>query len=192
MRQQPAVWALSLMAMVCIGCSGRHSHAPGFVRLYSPAGEPLNGGTLGEPSCADALSAWFERVDHDHDGTIDRDEFLADGRRQFAAMDLDKDGIITPAELAQYRAPYEPGASPAAGQAAASDAPSDRKPRRGRRPGGGENGGGDPVMAADVNFRHPVSLPDFMDHLSRQFLALDIGQHGRLAKSDVLRSCHQP
>jgi hypothetical protein len=188
------------MAALCIaitGCSARHSQPSGFVRLYSPAGEPLNGGALGEPSCADALSAWFEHVDRDGDGTIDRDEFLADGRRQFAAMDLDKDGIITPAELAQYRAAYEPGAAPAPGPAVAADASSDRKPRRGRRQGGGGNGGGgndrpDPVMAADVHFHHQVSLPDFMDHLSRQFLALDIGQRGRLAKSDVLRLCHQP
>jgi hypothetical protein len=187
------------MAALCIGvtgCSGRHSQSSGFVRLYSPAGEPLNGGALGEPSCTDALSAWFERVDRDHDGTIDRDEFLADGRRQFAAMDLDNDGIITPAELAQYRAPYEPGTAPAVAQAA-TDAPSDRKARRRRRQGGGGNGGGsndgpDPVMAADINFHHQVTRADFIDHLSRQFPALDTGQHGRLTKPDILRLCHQP
>src|SRR5690348_74980 len=78
---QPMVLAC-FVAVLCIGlccCAARHSQAPGSVRLYSPAGEPLNGGALGEPSCADALSAWFERVDSDHGGTIDRGEFLAMG-----------------------------------------------------------------------------------------------------------------
>jgi len=149
-----------------------------------------------EPSCVEAFSAWFKRLDGDHDGTIDRDEFLADGRRQFAAMDLDKDGVLTPAELAHYRAPYEPGAKPPPERALAADAASDRKSGRGHRASSDESGGSndqpDPVMAADINFRHQVKLADFIDHLSRKFLALDIGQHGRLAKPDILRWCHEP
>jgi hypothetical protein len=44
-------------------------------------------------------------------------------------------------------------------------------------------------MAAGIDFRHQVSLTDLMDHLSRQFVALDIGRHGRLAKADILKLC---
>ena len=88
--------------------------------------------------------------------------------------------------------PDEAGAVPAAEQAA--DAASNRKSRHGHRQGGDANSGGsndqpDPVMAADINFRHQVSLPDFMEYLSRRFEALDVGRHGQPAKPDILRLC---
>ena len=74
--------------------------------LYSPNGEPLSGGPLGNPSCQDALGRWFDRLDSSHAGTIDLAAFLADAKRQFAAMDLNRDGEITPDELARYRVAY--------------------------------------------------------------------------------------
>jgi Ca2+-binding EF-hand superfamily protein len=151
---------------------------------------------LGRPSCSEALSAWFERVDTNHDGVIDRDAFLADAQRQFAIMDLDKDGTITPAELAQYRAPYQAEPSAAAGdQAAQAGSASGRKHRRGEGGGGSgdfDNDQPDPVMAADVRFRNQVSREDFMAYAARQFTALDVDHHGRLAKADVLSSCGPP
>ena len=196
-----AIFLALAVTMGLGGCWGHRHTAPTAVRLYSPLGEPLSGGALGRPSCSDALSAWFERVDTNHDGLIDRDEFLADAQRQFVIMDLDKDGTITPAELAQYRAPYEaepsPESVPAAGQAAKTGGASGRKHRRGGEQGGGgsgdfDNDQPDPVMAADVRFRNQVSRQDFMAYAAHQFAALDGDRHGRLAKADVLRSCQPP
>ncbi|HUB94266.1 MAG TPA: EF-hand domain-containing protein, partial [Stellaceae bacterium] len=74
--------------------------------IFSPNGEPLSGGPLGDPSCKDAMQKWLARVDANHDGTIEVSEFMADARRQFSAMDLDKSGVLTPDILARYRAPY--------------------------------------------------------------------------------------
>jgi hypothetical protein len=190
------------------GCSFRHRRADDAAdqsasagRLYSPTGERLNGGPLGRPTCADAMTAWFERADTDRDGMLDREEFLADARRQFAVMDLDKDGIVTPAELAQYRAPYEAEpvqrAPPATEPVPPAEQSSGGKRRHGGEPGRADTGGSaeerpDPVMAADVGFRNQVSLRDFMAYAARQFAALDLDHHGRLAKADILRSCHAP
>jgi Ca2+-binding EF-hand superfamily protein len=191
-----AIFLALAMAISVGGCWGHRYTAPTAVRLYSPFGEPLSGGPLGRPSCSDALSAWFERVDTKHDGLIDRDAFLADAQRQFAIMDLDKDGTITPAELAQYRAPYQVEPSAAAGdQAAQAGSASGRKHRRGQGGGGSgdfDNDQPDPVMAADVRFRNQVSREDFMAYAARQFTALDVDHHGRLAKADVLSSCGPP
>ena len=60
--------------------------------IFSPNGEPLSGGTLGHPSCVEAIAGWFDRVDTNHDGIIDRNELLADARIQFLRMDRDGDG----------------------------------------------------------------------------------------------------
>jgi hypothetical protein len=91
-------------------CSGQGDPAPPAPRptgpLYSPNGEPLSGGPLGHPSCQDALGRWFDHLDTSHTGAIDLAAFLADARHQFAAMDLNHDGQITPDELARYRVAY--------------------------------------------------------------------------------------
>ena len=58
------------------------------------------------PHATDAIRRWFARVDADHDGAISLGEFMADARRQFGVMDLEHTGVLTPAVLAQYRAPY--------------------------------------------------------------------------------------
>jgi hypothetical protein len=167
--------------------------------IYSPNGEPLSGGALGAPSCIDAMSGWFERVDANHDGVIDRDEFLADSRRQFAVMDLDKDGVVTPGELGQYRQPFLSTATrlvaaagtPPAGEGARRERGGQGQPRRGTndsddavpqdRP--------DPVMLADVNLRNRVTLADFMAYESRNFADLDRRRNGRLDKAEITRSC---
>ena len=158
--------------------------------LYSPNGEPLTGGPLGRPRCAEAMGRWFDRVDADRDGTIDKNEFIADARRQFAAMDLDKDGIITPATLEAYRAPYR---APNAGEDAetAADEPEvsifggfrrNEKRREGPDPA-------DPVMSADRDLRFKVTLPEFLAHAERVFARLDRKGAGRLSRAEILTAC---
>ena len=171
-------------------------------RLYSPNGEPLSGGPLGHPDCREAMSAWFDRTDTDRDGSVDRDEYIADARRQFAVMDLDKDGMVTPAELAQYRAPYEVDAATSTPETAEASKQSEqgsgtgshRQRHRTAEHGSGGGGGGsndrpDPVMSADVNLRYQVSLADFLAYAERRFAEMDGNGDGRLSKAEVLQSC---
>lgn len=108
-----------LMALLLSnGCSTTHHHEdsspkPGpTYMIYSPNGEPLNGSTLGRPSCKSALSSWFDRVDFNHDGFIDHDEFMLDASTQFTRMDLDRNGYLLSEELERYRLPYRQDINP--------------------------------------------------------------------------------
>jgi hypothetical protein len=181
------------------GRGDRSAESAGRGPIYSPNGEPLSGGPLGPSTCEDAMARWFDRVDANHDGAISWDEFVADARRQFAVMDLDKDGVIVPAELAQYRAPYLPGPAREARQGEARSATDDTEKRQ-RERGRGDRGEGsdggsvaidqpDPVMLADVNLRNHVSLADFIAYAARNFANLDTGPKGHLDKADLVRLC---
>jgi Ca2+-binding EF-hand superfamily protein len=171
--------AVVLLALAACGHSREPSTDPSAHLLYSPNGEPLNGGPLGRPKCSDAMSRWFDRTDRDHDGMIERGEFIADARRQFAAMDLDRSGVLTPAKLAQYRLPY-------AGPPVSEEKIEEKRPR--------ENaiitGGPDPVMAADLSLRNEVTLKDFLAHAERRFAALDADHDGRLSRAEVQAPCN--
>jgi len=197
-----------LLLLALAACGGNDENPKGPPRearkppLYSPNGEPLNGGPLGQPGCTDALSRWFDRVDANHDGSLDLNEYLADARRQFAAMDLNRDGMVDPAELTTYRAPYAPPPPPEGrAQREERERPSlaDRMQRSlglGGRPKDAPEGGGgnaaeqpDPVMSADVTLRNRVSLDDFLAYERRVFGELDANHDGRLSKAEVLRLC---
>jgi Ca2+-binding EF-hand superfamily protein len=141
--------------------------------LYSPNGEPLRGGSLGRPSCEKAMGAWFDRADADRNGRVDRNEFVADARRQFAVMDLDHDGTITPAELDKYRAPYMTLPPTGKGKAVRSTDP-----------------GPDPVMSADTKLRFVVTLPDFAAYAERRFAELDRNRNGTLERDEALKMCN--
>lgn len=181
------------------GGTGPEAHRPPPRPIYSPNGEPLNGGPLGQPSCPDALSRWFDRVDANHDGTLDLEEYLADARRQFAAMDLNHDGMIDPAELTAYRAPYVPPIQAEERPQHREEGPSlgervQRSLGLGGRPKSPEGVGNaaeqpDPVMSADVTLRNRVSLDDFLAYERRQFAELDANRDRRLSKPEVLRLC---
>lgn len=159
-------------------------------RLFSPNGEPLNGGKLGLPSCEDAYSGWFDRLDSAHRGVITETAFLDDARRQFRVMDLNHDGVVTPAELAVYRAPY---AIPRKKRAGAPEwANTDE-----RAAGGGARPRdpdlladfSDPVMIADSHFRNVVSEADFLAYEHRNFIEMNRARNGRLGREELLRGC---
>jgi hypothetical protein len=191
MRPHRAPVLLVLAALSACSLFGSHTQDTDLTAavLFSPNGEPLSGGPLGHPPCAEAMGRWFDRVDASHDGAISLEEYLGDARRQFTAMDLDHDGVVTPAELSQYRQPYASSPPP---QPEARD--SDTSTRRGREDRIPHNSSdlADPVMAADVNLRNQVTLSDFLAYARRQFVALDIGKHGRLVRADALSFCAAP
>ncbi len=181
-----------LLVLVLGACSlWRHDEPERIVgTLYSPNGEPLSGGPLGHPKCEDALGRWFDRVDVNHDGVIDRQEFVADAGRQFAAMDLDKDGALTPPVLARYRAPY---AVEPATRAPTSDEQREVERRRRRGDNANEAPIGedrtDPVMIADVTLHNRVTRDQFLAYAGRNFAVLDVGHDGRLTRAELLKTC---
>ncbi|MFZ0693384.1 MAG: hypothetical protein WAN51_04415 [Alphaproteobacteria bacterium] len=202
------------LAIGLVGCSHDSSRPqrPEYTGiLYSPNGEPLSGGALGHPVCANALSAWFDRVDGNHDGRVDADEFMMDARRQFAAMDLDHTGVITASELARYRAPYEETVPRQKNVASNEDgeepdeqsASGNRRSRHGGQSGGGQRAaaGGpadmsdsqpDPVMSADIGLRFEVHVEDFLAYAQQKFSTLDRDRNGTLDRNEVVASCPKP
>ena len=78
-------------------------------------------GTLAWGLVATAQTAAFQRLDRNGDGRITREE--APSVDSFAAADADKDGAVTPDELARYLASRQRTPATAPGPAAASPAP---------------------------------------------------------------------
>lgn len=173
--------------------------------IYSPNGEPLSGGSLGHPKCEEALAGWLERIDSRHAGFIDHDPFIADANAQFARMDLNHDGLVTPAELETYRLPY-------------TEARAETPRRRPKREGGEEardQGGGssslsgpwdaflphstkrlsggmaDPVMTADKALRFRVSLDDFLALAEENFARLAPAPSRRLDREAAAGTCRK-
>jgi len=156
--------------------------------LYSPNGEPLGGGALGRTDCETAMGRWLTRVDANHNGTVEWDEFRADARRQFAAMDLDHDGFVTPAELQEYRTPFvrEGRVRTAPGDSASGERPARRR-GEGEAPSGYDRP--DPVMSADTTLRNKVSEADFMAQAERRFHQIDAARNGRLTADELIKAC---
>lgn len=200
----------ALVIAIVLSACGRDPtpERAGYYPIFSPNGEPLSGGPLGRLDCATALTSWFDHLAKGN--RLDHDTFMADARRQFAAMDLGHDGVITPAELAAYRGPYISERDRDTEGAAQSDG----TPARAARPGTGRPAGGssasdrakgsdadgrrdpaadrpDPVMAADTRLRNEVVLDDFLAHAERSFAALDTGHAGALTRSNVLAQCRK-
>jgi hypothetical protein len=192
----------AVLAGLVAGCSGRGPMGLGRDEpkprppevAVSPNGEPLSGGPLGKLACADAAAQWFGRVDANHDGSIDKGEFMADLRAQFARMDLDHDGFITPDELAAYRAPYlyrsEGRTPPAGGEAKPTpEGDTENAPHHRQRGAGPSHalpsGLADPVMSADRNLDFKVSLDEFVAQGAEVFARLDKDKDGRISRAEA-------
>lgn len=191
---------LALLGLVAGGaCSHSKPAPPPHRALFSPNGEPLSGGPLGFPACEAAMSGWFDRLDTAHKAAIDRAAFLADARRQFKAMDLNGDGILTPEVLLRYREPYEVGVvAQAAAHVDEDDKDKEGQPGHMKKAGSGRTGTGsadlardvpDPVMSADTSLRLRVTEPEFLLHAGKVFDSLDADRDGSLSRVEALQWC---
>ncbi|WP_154667433.1 hypothetical protein [Niveispirillum irakense] len=76
----------------------------GFGRIpTSPAGELLGSPVREEAEYVAALTGWFQRVDTDRDGALSPAEVAADTATFFALLDQDGDRGVNARELADYR-----------------------------------------------------------------------------------------
>lgn len=170
--------------------------------LYSPNGEPLNGRPLGSPACKDAMSAWFTRVDLNHDGTISLAEFLADADQQFARMDIDHNGYLVSEELERFRKPYRQQDSELAAVDSGSNGgqaglPDSQQDKRKRKRGGDENAAAevppadtpDPVMSADLNTDFKVTPQEFQQHARDVFAEMNASHTGALTLDEAIARC---
>lgn len=132
--------------------------------MFSPNGEPLNGGALGQPSCSLAMNYWFNRTDANRDGRLDREEFLADARAQFAKMDVNHQGTLTNDALSRYRQPF----------------------RQGTR----STEVIDPVMTADKNLNFIVTPEEFEQHAAAVFTQMAAPQGG-IERAGLAAYCAQ-
>jgi len=159
----------------------------------------LSGGPLGHPKCEEALSGWFDRIDANHDGVIDRSEFLADSQAQFARMDLHHAGYVTSGDLSEFRAPYESAplearaAEDSSGRRRSGDGgiggPRDDSGRGAPPRGPSVDTRADPVMSADKTLSFKVTLADFMAQANDIFNGLDHNHDDRVTRDAVLASC---
>lgn len=138
-----------LLVLLTSGCSTIGPAPPVQHQIASPNGEPL-GRAEGTARCEERLEAWFQRVDHDRDGRLSENEWLADADAWFARIDADRDGFATVSELTLIRRSLDP----------AEPAPPPQTVSRGRSPTIIDRSP-DPVMAADTNLDFRVSTAEF-------------------------------
>jgi EF hand len=183
--------------------AGKASPPP---RIFlSPSGEPFRQG----PTTPDPLKAWFDHVDANQDGAIDRFEFRADAARFFKTLDENGDGMVDGFEASDYEHKIAPELAEQAegrltGQFGARDRDaSDDRPRkpgqRGAEPhreahdapaGAGPGRGGraiaqlldepEPVTGADFNLDSHITMAEWLRATDQRFELLDTAHTGRL------------
>lgn len=173
--------------------------------FLSPSGEPFRL----SPTTPDPLKAWFDHVDANQDGVIDRFEFRADAARYFKTLDENGDGVIDGFEASDYEHKIVPELAEQAegrlpGQFAARDrdGQSEDRPKPGQRGtephreahgagprgGPGRDGRGiaqlvdepEPVTGADFNLDSHITEAEWLRATDQRFDLLDTAHTGRL------------
>lgn len=168
--------------------------------FISPCGQPFRAPSGAPYPVAD----WFKQVDRNGDGKIDHAEFTADAEAFFKVLDLNRDGFLTPYEIAIYEGKIAPEVLGGVYQAAVGarngllwkvqmgGGPSgDVQPAFPKFPTGpneAANGASpfsffdepEPVAAADVRFRGVIAKADFLKLSDIHFSTLDKANFGYL------------
>ncbi len=128
--------------------------------FVSPSGEPFRPGAQAQ----DPFDAWFDQVDVNHDGRIDRAEFRADAQAFFKTLDLNADGVIDGFEIANYESRIAPElAAPTEEHAVANS--SDGPIMLIADP--------EPVSSADLALDSRITLAEWLQVADRRFDLLD-------------------
>ena len=111
MRRRLGALTITLgLAAVAAGVATHRSAAQahmvgGFTQLFvSPAGEPYRA----KPGDPYPVALWFKQADLNHDGVITRDEFRADHKGFFEALDYDDAGYLDGPKIAFYESKVLP------------------------------------------------------------------------------------
>jgi hypothetical protein len=181
--------------------------------FLSPSGEPFRL----SPTMPDPLKAWFDQVDANKDGVIDRFEFRADAARFFEKLDENGDGVIDGFETADYESKIAPELAEQAegrlpGQFAQRAGQSETRPARQGQSGtephreshdATTTGPGrriaqlidepEPVTGADFNLDSHITRDEWMRATDQRFDMLDTARTGRLTLDQLReRLAHPP
>ena len=170
--------------------------------FISPAGEPFRA----EPGAPYPVAAWFAGADANHDGALNRDEFVADAVRFFAVVDADHSGVIDGFEVSAYETQVAPEILQGfrGGQGEGGSPGAERAGRRAGPPGGGGRlpmGGmlqgatpysmlaePQPVMGADGDFDRRITREEAIRAAKSRFALLDTDRDGLLRLADLPRT----
>ena len=98
-KDEHAAWAASVFETMDVNNDGRLTRSE-YMAVHMCPGQQAGSSQSPMRASADALKAErFARMDTDNNGVVFRDQFLADGQANFAAMDTNGDGKVSMAEL---------------------------------------------------------------------------------------------
>lgn len=204
-----AAASLALTLIALTGCAGEQAPAPQAVEasemlFISPMGEPFRAKSPAPYPSA----AWFKGADANHDGKLDRAEFVADADRFFKVLDLNHDGVIDHREIYAYEHKLVPEILGVSAGALRQDAflhlaAYGQDETTTTRPSGPSVSGGgaapynflaepEPVQSADIRLSGLITLDDFRTRARQRFDFLDEKKAGYLTLEGLPRTQVQP
>lgn len=183
--------AIAMLVLSLAACSGKDEKDVSLSSMiYSPNGEPLNGGGFGRPTCEKAMSGWLDRIYAANGGSLSLASYLSDAKIQFARMDIDHNGYIVSEELDRFREPFRQSSATATTPARDS---AGHKGKHGHAAANSKTDSSlnmaDPVMSADRNLDFKVTPEEFLLHAQEVFARLDTSHNGLLERAEVLILC---
>ena len=186
----PAALA-SVLAVLCASAATAAPRRPQTAPLedahlfISPMGQPFRS-VSGQPY---PVVQWFRGADADHDGKLDKAEFRADAQAFYAALDRNRDGLVTDSEIVYYETVLVPELN-ASGQAAEYDQ-SDKTKLAGDLQGAAPYAlinDAEPVRSADDSFIGRLTLKAFLARADHNFELLDERGRGYLVLEELPRT----